>query len=221
MVPVPIYILDLILYIQRLDDLDALQLADSAQSPVVLPAPIDSPVDFGVPGQHGPSAAGSRAPCAAGAAPHRRFPLRAASQMSPRPRPGQQRRCSPRRQSGWPFTVWANCWQLWCRHRWKIPFFGAATNKSTPIFEVLTISHHAFLLATSEAPAPFSFLFVCRNESEIVSSTSLHLFHRPEGLAPNWLPGCCNCETSQGLVDLQGFGQSLQLREWQEDNCLN
>ena len=58
-------------------------------------------------------------------------------------------------------------------------------NKNTPTFEVITIIHHAFLLATSEAPAPFSFLFVCRNESEIVSSTSLHLFRRPEGLAPN------------------------------------
>ena len=58
-------------------------------------------------------------------------------------------------------------------------------NKNTPTFEVITISHHAFLLATSEAPAPFSFLFVflSRNESEIVSSTSLHFFHRPEGLS--------------------------------------
>ena len=60
-------------------------------------------------------------------------------------------------------------------------------NKNTPTFEVITIIHHAFLLATSEAPAPFSFLFVffSRNESEIVSSTSLHFFHRPEGLAPS------------------------------------
>ena len=38
----------------------------------MLPAPIDSPVDFGVPGQSGPSAAWSWAPCAAGAAPHGR-----------------------------------------------------------------------------------------------------------------------------------------------------
>jgi len=55
--------------------------------------------------------------------------------------------------------------------------------KHTPIFKLLTISHHAFLLPTSEAPAPFGFLFFCRNESEIVSSTSLHLFHCPEGLS--------------------------------------
>ena len=56
-------------------------------------------------------------------------------------------------------------------------------NKNALTFGVITISHHAFLLPTSEAPAPFGFLFFCRNESEIVSSTSLHLFHCPEGLS--------------------------------------
>ena len=59
-------------------------------------------------------------------------------------------------------------------------------NKNALTFGVITISHHAFLLPTSEAPAPFGFLFVfCRKKTEIVSSTSLHLFHRPECLAPS------------------------------------
>ena len=61
----------------------------------------------------------------------RTLPSRAARKMFPSPRPGQQRRCSPRRQSGWPFTVWANCWQLWCRNRWKIQFFGSALQSSS------------------------------------------------------------------------------------------
>ena len=147
---------------------------------------------FGVPGHSRPSAARSRAPCAEGAVPHR-LCRRGLPPRCPR---GLGQGCNAAAayvaRSGWPFTVWANCWRLWCRNRWTIQFFGAAlqycnlphkqkhtnlqtshhqpsclpatsnlnkninkntkniviflTNKSTPTFKLLTISHHAFLL---------------------------------------------------------------------------
>ena len=154
----------------------------------MLPAPIDSPMDFGVPGLTNPSAARSRAPCTAGAAPHRRFPCG----LPPRcPRGlGQGSNAAAAQVSPSGQTVDSCGGEIVGRFLFsELPYNVVIflINKNTPTFEVITMSHHAFLLPTSEAPAPFSFLFVfCRKKSEIVSSTSLHFFHCPEGLAPSW-----------------------------------
>ena len=108
------------------------------------------------------------------------------------------------------------------------------TNKNTPTFEVITISHHALLLTDFWGPSTLQLPFrlpkwIGNRLLDLSSSlpppwgpgTQLSPWARPaqdplQNNKPRCLPECCNCETPQGLVERQGFSQSLQLREWQE-----